>query len=69
LNEQHSTRVTPNWYGHSIGHFEGNTLVVDTVGFKTGPLSMVDEFVTPHSGAPKPRAVWLSTGVSRAKSL
>jgi hypothetical protein len=43
--------VAPNWYGHSIAHFEGNTLAVDTVGFKTGPVSMVDEFVTPHSGA------------------
>jgi hypothetical protein len=23
----------PSWYGHSIGHWEGDTLVVDTVGF------------------------------------
>jgi hypothetical protein len=23
----------PAWYGHSIGHWEGDTLVVDTVGF------------------------------------
>jgi hypothetical protein len=23
----------PAWYGHSVGHWEGDTLVVDTVGF------------------------------------
>jgi Carboxypeptidase regulatory-like domain len=23
----------PSWYGHSIGHWEGDTLVVDTTGF------------------------------------
>jgi hypothetical protein len=25
--------LDPTWYGHSIGHFEGKTLVVDTIGF------------------------------------
>ena len=25
--------LDPTWYGHSIGHFEGNTLVVDTIGY------------------------------------
>ena len=25
--------LDPTWYGHSIGHWEGDTLVVDTVGF------------------------------------
>ena len=51
LNGSHPTRVTPSPYGDSIGHFEGDTLVVDTVGVKTGPLSMVDIFGTPHSEA------------------
>jgi hypothetical protein len=25
--------MDPTWYGHSIGHWEGDTLVVDTTGF------------------------------------
>ena len=29
----HPADLDPTWYGHSIGHWEGQTLVVDTVGF------------------------------------
>jgi hypothetical protein len=29
----HPKEVTPAWYGHSIGRWEGDTLIVDTVGF------------------------------------
>ena len=29
----HPKDVNPTWYGHSVGHWEGETLVVDTVGF------------------------------------
>jgi hypothetical protein len=25
--------LDPTWYGHSVGHWEGETLVIDTVGF------------------------------------
>jgi hypothetical protein len=49
LTSQHSASVTPSWSGDSVGHYEGDTLVVDTVGFKTGPLSMADVFGTPKS--------------------
>ena len=28
-----SSRRSPSWYGHSIGRWDGGTLVVDTVGF------------------------------------
>src|SRR5581483_5824646 len=30
---KHSDDPTPTWYGESIGHYEGDTLVVDTIGF------------------------------------
>ena len=30
---QHPKDPAPSYYGHSIGHFEGDTLVVDTVGY------------------------------------
>jgi hypothetical protein len=29
----HPDDVAPGYYGHSIGHWEGDTLVVDTIGF------------------------------------
>jgi hypothetical protein len=30
---KHPDDPDPTWYGHSIGHYDGDTLVVDTVGF------------------------------------
>jgi hypothetical protein len=51
MNEPHPARPTPSWYGDSVGHYEGDTLVIDTVGFKIGPFSMVDMYGTPYSGA------------------
>jgi hypothetical protein len=51
LNQPHPAQVTPSWYGDSIGHFEDGALVVDTVGFKVGPYTMIDRFGTPYSEA------------------
>jgi hypothetical protein len=51
LNAQHPARLTPSWHGDSIGHYEGDTLVIDTVGVKTRPGSMIDMYGTPHSEA------------------
>ena len=49
MNQQHSANVKPSWYGESIGHFEGTTLVVDTIGIKAHKMSVVDSFGTPHT--------------------
>jgi hypothetical protein len=51
LNEAHRAEATPSWYGDSVGHYEGDTLVIDTVGIKVGPISMVDRYGTPHTPA------------------
>ena len=49
LNQPHSKNVTPSWYGESVGHWDGDMLVVDTIGIKTHELSVVDPWGTPHS--------------------
>ena len=49
LNSSHPAKLTPTAHGDSIGHYEGDTLVVDTVGFKIGPVAAVDQFGTPYS--------------------
>ena len=51
MNASHPPRLTPSWYGDSVGHYEGDTLVIDTVGVKTGPFSMLDMYGTPYSKA------------------
>jgi hypothetical protein len=51
LHEAHPAQVRPSWYGNSVGHWDGEALVIDTVGIKIGPFSMVDMFGTPHSSA------------------
>jgi hypothetical protein len=51
MNDRHPAQVTPSWYGDSVGHYEGDTLVIDTVGVKIGPFAMVDMYGTPHSSA------------------
>ena len=43
--------MKPTWYGDSVGHYEGDTLVIDTVGIKVGRYSMVDWYGTPHTEA------------------
>ena len=47
LNVPHSAKPKPSWYGESVGHYEGDTLVVDTIGQDT--RTFLDNFRTPHS--------------------
>jgi hypothetical protein len=43
----HPRDPNPNWMGHSIGHWEGDTLIVDTVGFND--KSWLDSQGHPHT--------------------
>ena len=47
LNVPHSTRPALSWYGESVGHYEGDTLVVDTIGLNE--RTFVDNYRTPHT--------------------
>jgi hypothetical protein len=47
LDVPHSANVKPSWYGESVGHYEGDTLVVDTVGISA--KTFVDNYHTPHT--------------------
>ena len=47
LDVPHSRTPKPSWYGESVGHYEGDALVVDTIGQNT--QTYVDNYRTPHS--------------------
>ncbi len=47
MNVPHSKNPKPSWYGESVGSYEGDTLVVDTIGQNT--KTFVDNYRTPHT--------------------
>jgi hypothetical protein len=47
LDVPHSASPKPSWYGESVGRYEGDTLVVDTIGLND--RTFVDNFRTPHT--------------------
>ncbi len=47
LNASHPANPTPSWYGDSVGHYEGDTLVVDTIGLND--KTFIDNYRTPHT--------------------
>jgi hypothetical protein len=50
MNQPHPAQVTPSWHGNAVGHYEGDALVIDTVGIKTDrPFAMIDMFGTPYT--------------------
>ena len=51
MNGSHPAKVNPSWYGDSVARWEGDTLVIDTIGIKPGPFAMVDWFGTPQTPA------------------
>jgi len=51
MNQPHPAKVTPTAHGDSVGHYDGDTLVIDTVGIKVGRYTMIDRFGTPYTEA------------------
>jgi len=51
MNAAHPAELVPSPMGDSVGHWEGETLVIDTVGVKVDPFISVDRFGTPQSDA------------------
>lgn len=47
LNQQHFEAIGPLYLGQSVGHWEGNTLVVDTNNYND--LTLLDDAGIPHS--------------------
>ena len=47
LDVPHSEHVKPSWYGELVGHYEGDELVVDTIGLND--RTFVDNYRTPHT--------------------
>jgi hypothetical protein len=43
----HSANPKPSWYGESIGRYDSDTLVVDTIGLNE--KTFIDGFLTPHT--------------------
>ena len=50
IEASHPAQEKPSWHGNSVGHWDGNTLVIDTIGVKTDrPYAMIDLFGTPYT--------------------
>ena len=47
LDMPHSKNPGHSWYGESVGHYEGDELVVDTIGLND--KTFVDNYRTPHT--------------------
>ena len=47
LDVPHTKNPKPSWYGESVGHYDGDTLVVDTIGLSS--KAFIDSYRTPHT--------------------
>jgi hypothetical protein len=47
MDVPHSENPKSSWYGESVGHYEGDTLVIDTIG--QNDKTVVDAYRTPHT--------------------
>jgi len=60
MNSEHPEYVNPSYFGHSVGHWEGDTLVVDTIGFN-------ERFWIHREGYPHTESLHLIERISRPK--
>ncbi len=51
MNAAHPAKLVPSPMGDSVGHWEGETLVIDTVGVRVDDFTSVDRFGTPMGEA------------------
>src|SRR5437016_3657855 len=49
-NRKHSKDPDPSFFGEELGHWEGDTLVIDSIGFKDERL-WIDDNANPHRHA------------------
>ena len=47
MDVPHSANLKLSWYGESVGRYEGDTLVIDTIGLSE--KTVVDVYRTPHT--------------------
>jgi hypothetical protein len=47
VNETHPAPVIPSWHGDAVAHYEGDTLVIDTIGLND--KTFLDNYRTPHT--------------------
>jgi len=47
MNVPHTANPKPSWYGESVGRYEGDTLVIDTIGLND--RTFLDNYRTPHT--------------------
>jgi len=47
MNVPHRKNLKPSWYGESVGHYEGDSLVIDTIGMND--KTVTDIYRTPHT--------------------
>jgi hypothetical protein len=55
MNEPHPAQVRPSWYGDSVGHYEGDTLVIDTIGVKAATRLARDGDSAQARHSPRPQ--------------
>ena len=59
---QHPKNLIPSYYGHSIGHWDGDTLVVDSIGYN-------ESFWMDREGSPHTEKLHLTEKFTRTDSL